>query len=1133
MRRYYLLTTVWCVAVLWSFWGAGAAAQVPTKTQAPEATARAMTFHRDGTSYYALSLETAVSNLPRRNDAAAVVVLFDTSASQQGGYRAVALAALDTMLTSLRPTDQVALWAVDLGAQPLTSGLVGPRSEALRQAVAQLRQQVPLGSTDLAAALTAANQPLVAAEVAAKTIVYIGDGISAANVLDSPTLKQVVDQLRQSRISVSSLAVGPQVDAQLLAVLANHTGGNLYVQPAPTAAEGGDDEQAAAADLRHARLVGQDLADWVSVAVYWPQQVDYPVSLGQSYPEVMPPLRSDRETVLVGQTDDFGSASTLRLQAVGPTGPVEFQWNVQADPPQEDHAYLVEVVDGAQADAGLSLPTVGAAGLAEAARLIGARMDQLAELSQRALASGDHQAAQRIAQAVLRADAGNAQARTVQHMVSRDERPQPAGAAGAGPGWLNSIDRDGEFLKQVEQERRVFAEMLSKEIQNVVLDARSTMTSQPRQAMQDLKLALESVQRATDLTAAKRAVLVGKLRTALQEAGYQVTLKDELDRQREAELAASQARKLLNERLTRRIEREDQLMARFSALMDERQFVAAEEVAQIAEEVDPGGVTPRVATLGSRQKRAYHLQQVARAARHQGYFDAMYQTELSHIPFPDVPPIIYPDAEVWEDLTNRRRKYASIDLSARSKSEERIQAILREPLKAPLDYEDEPLIDVLQQLQEEYEIPIQIDTAALDELAISPETEVTAAGLRNISLRSALNLMLRQPGLEDLTYVFDQEVLLITTIEKANETLQVKVYPVADLVLPIINLGSGGGVGGVGGGGIGGGGGGGFGGGGGGGGFGGGGGGGFGGGGGGGGGGFFNVADEVAADAEPLADASPATAAPQVSPQSRPAAQTDLNWSERFAQKNFDPSWVRAQAKHWMRQGQPAQVVAMLQAALRHGQAQPWMYESLGIAMELAGEPPAEIERAIMSACDFTDSPEELMLIAQYLSHLGFDARAVGIYQQVIKSAPLHYEAYVLGLRAAERAGSTEGLRWAILGVLQHDWPLAQQEIVNLARRVAKAVLAQMQTAADDAQLFQRELEQALVRDVVIRVSWSGEADIDLIVEEPGGTVCSVQQPRTAGGGVCLGDAFASRDNTQSAEGLSEEYRCARGFPGT
>jgi hypothetical protein len=89
-----------------------------------------------------------------------------------------------------------------------------------------------------------------------------------------------------------------------------------------------------------------------------------------------------------------------------------------------------------------------------------------------------------------------------------------------------------------------------------------------------------------------------------------------------------------------------------------------------------------------------------------------------------------------------------------------------------------------------------------------------------------------------LTYVIEDEVMKITTSAKAGEKLQTRVYPVGDLVIPIITprvgglgggIGGGGAAGGIGGGGFGGGG------------LGG---GGFGGGGGGfgGGSGFFNVA---------------------------------------------------------------------------------------------------------------------------------------------------------------------------------------------------------------------------------------------------------------------------------------------------
>lgn len=113
---------------------------------------------------------------------------------------------------------------------------------------------------------------------------------------------------------------------------------------------------------------------------------------------------------------------------------------------------------------------------------------------------------------------------------------------------------------------------------------------------------------------------------------------------------------------------------------------------------------------------------------------------------------------------------------------EGIKAVLDSPLKAPLLYDEQPLNEIINELQEVYNLPILFDNAALDEVAISPDTQVTI-NLRNISLRSALNLMLRQPGLEDLTYVVDEEVLLITTEEKANEKLVVQVYQVDDLIM--------------------------------------------------------------------------------------------------------------------------------------------------------------------------------------------------------------------------------------------------------------------------------------------------------------------------------------------------------------
>jgi hypothetical protein len=109
----------------------------------------------------------------------------------------------------------------------------------------------------------------------------------------------------------------------------------------------------------------------------------------------------------------------------------------------------------------------------------------------------------------------------------------------------------------------------------------------------------------------------------------------------------------------------------------------------------------------------------------------------------------------------------------------RITMVLAGPLhSAGLDVADQPLKDVMNMLQDEYQIPIHIYTPALEEAAIGTDVPVTI-NLHNISLRSALKLMLTQLS---LTYLIRDEVLLITTKEDAEKQMVTCVYNVQGLV---------------------------------------------------------------------------------------------------------------------------------------------------------------------------------------------------------------------------------------------------------------------------------------------------------------------------------------------------------------
>ncbi len=95
-----------------------------------------------------------------------------------------------------------------------------------------------------------------------------------------------------------------------------------------------------------------------------------------------------------------------------------------------------------------------------------------------------------------------------------------------------------------------------------------------------------------------------------------------------------------------------------------------------------------------------------------------------------------------------------------------------------IEFVETPLQDVVDYLKDYHHIEIQIDAKALKDAGIEPTAPITK-NLKGISFRSALNLILREIG---LTYVIQDEVLLITTPKEAETQLTTKVYPVADLV---------------------------------------------------------------------------------------------------------------------------------------------------------------------------------------------------------------------------------------------------------------------------------------------------------------------------------------------------------------
>lgn len=761
-----------------------------SSASAQTATSRLATYTKDGQTYFALSLlSQAPADATQKNE---IVVLVDTSASQAGRYRIEQLRTVQAMLTSLTPDDCVQLMAVDMKASAISAGFVAPQSAEMQAALTKLNSRTPLGATDLEAGLRAAAEKFTN-EGVARSVVYIGDAMSKANSFTETTLRQLVADLRDKRVSISSFIVGLESNAQLMAALANQTGGVVVLdRPA--------DDVAA--------FSGRTLAASIQSSVFWPGKMSLPSHVSGVFPTDMPPVRTDRDTVLIGTLTNH-SPVDVELNGITSGKPVTWTWNARPEKSSDDFAFLPKLVELARADQGLSLPTAGSTALRQAAYVTMNSAQQLANLGNEVLATGNFVSAVRVADAALARDPGNPEAVAIRDAANKGLAAAKAPATTEPELKLTGLSAPGSllaevlaeppgFLGRVEEERRVLSGKLQAEVDNALANARQTTITNPDQAELDLKLTLEHIERIPELNSEVRIQLRRKIENAIRAARQAKTRVDQAAAVAQEKRAAGAEQERLNEALTIQTSRIKQVVDRFESLLAEQRYAVADEtiVPEIHRLASNTSIDQSI-TQGGRLVRNVNEINNVFVQRHNNYVRTLFSVELSYIPFPDEPPIVYLPSDQWEDLTIRRLKYKAVDLGKQGGAEQRIYQELGK--NTTIDVVEMPLKDVVLYLTETHNIPIVLSLKKLEEASVSSDTPITKS-LRGITLRSALRLILKEL---ELTYVVRDEVMQITTPEDAESQLITKVYPVGDLVIPI--QAGGGGLFGLGGGGMGGG----------------------------------------------------------------------------------------------------------------------------------------------------------------------------------------------------------------------------------------------------------------------------------------------------------------------------------------
>lgn len=297
------------------------------------------------------------------------------------------------------------------------------------------------------------------------------------------------------------------------------------------------------------------------------------------------------------------------------------------------------------------------------------------------------------------------------------------------------------------------------------------------------------------------------------------------------------------------------LVDEFNAAMDQKRYDDAEAIANKARAIAPDKLLPAQLRLQAKMAQMERFGSL-RAQYEEGYLSASSTPEGSAIPYDDnkappfdgkrrrdiakarkgvkseifpvsdlstyLPagrgrstdaPILYPDAEVWRALTERRKKWKTIDpprpdspaapsasdWSIAAESLRRLQQLaetgsvsikelraaqaqfdaflrrLTSPSSAKaaaaldeattVDFVDTPLSDVVEYLKTYHGIEMSIDVKALHEAGVAEDAPITAS-LRGTALWSTLRHILREL---DLTYVIRDGGIEITSKAKADQ----------------------------------------------------------------------------------------------------------------------------------------------------------------------------------------------------------------------------------------------------------------------------------------------------------------------------------------------------------------------------
>lgn len=743
--------------------------------------------------------------LPVATLARDIVVVVDTSASQAQGPLANSARIARALVKQLQPGDRVGLVLANLDPTALTRGLVSPTEAG--QALDKLDQEYASGATNIPKAVETASGMLELNPERSRAVVFLGDGISLASPLDGSDRARVVEELVRRQVPLVTIPMGARMDPTNLHGLASGTGGRCV------RIHQGDAPEAVAERVRLA----------VDAPVFYPRGAQLVAGMRELYPAKLPPLRSDSPTLVVGSI--IPGSKRIELEIDGAFRGAGRKVSVShATPPHEVENFFLGRMVAEWRDS-KDAPAMVQADRALALASAQGRLDREETLAKGnfALSVGKAEAAARFFTEARRIDPSNLEAaqglklagKVIEGSVSRDQlmksmtqinaliqdAPKPGKPADAAPGV------EADFLEKQKQLAEITLQKRENEIKAALSEAsRASGTDAISQAKESLKQQLNALLNDANVREDKRRILSNQIESRLRELDKRGQTAEREERERQIAQIALEERRKEDRSLASQQDRVKERLRQFHALMNQaREELAQQQAQKIREDLVNQGleIPPAVTAAYTIAQRGYYLRNLQDLirVREDKWLAVLYEVERSHVPFPDEPPIIFPDASSpvikgrykdWADLSKKRiDKY---DTQGFGSNTPEATMKLRDTMSRVVDY---PGLDVatakvseeLDRLAKEHGISFEFNEAAFRAAGIEKVRD-SEIGDPIPRMRATLGTIVRKliARIKNnspegaATYVIRRDNVEITTSQFQVLDKVARAYPVADIV---------------------------------------------------------------------------------------------------------------------------------------------------------------------------------------------------------------------------------------------------------------------------------------------------------------------------------------------------------------